>query len=260
MKKIFAILLITILITSCKSDDDNNNSQNVSSSFSFGHYWDGTVVSSTDFNTIQYTNANGEELSIEKLRYLISDMTFTKANGETIVIEDYNLVDLTNNENLIYSPNVEIPSGSYSNVSFTFGFDAEDNIDGAYTDLNATSWNVPNTPMLGSVGGYHYMQLEGKFIDNSSAEVGYAYHAIRAADGSTTPPTVEETYIEVNLGSVTITNDVTFNIEMNIAEWFYNPNTWDLNVLYNMLMPYFDAQLMLNANGQYVFTLGDIIQ
>ncbi|MFD2822739.1 MbnP family protein [Lacinutrix iliipiscaria] len=259
MKRLFAILIIAPLFISCNNNDDDNV-QNVSTTFNFSHNWDGTEVNSTDFNTIQYTNANGEELSIEKLRYLISDITFTKEGGETIVIDGYNLVDLTNNENLSYTPNIEIPTGNYTNVSFTFGFDAEDNTDGTYTDLNSATWNVPNTPMLGSVGGYHYMQLEGKFIDNSSAEVGYAYHVIRAADGSTTPPTVQETYIDVDLGSVTISDHITFNIEMNIAEWFKNPNQWDLNVLNNMLMPNFNAQIMMNQNGQNVFSLGDIIQ
>ena len=32
----------------------------------------------------------------------------------------------------------------------------------------------------------------------------------------------QDTFFEVNLGAVTITNNVTFNIEMNIAEWFKN--------------------------------------
>ena len=52
------------------------------------------------------------------------------------------------------------------------------NTDGAYPDLNSASWNVP--PMLG--GGYHYMQLDGKFINNIENEAGYNFHAIRAAD------------------------------------------------------------------------------
>ena len=82
MKKVFIILLILTVVVSCNNNDDNGNTGNIAATFSFGHNWDGTTVSSTDFNTIQYTNAHGEELSIEKLRYLISDVTFTKENGE----------------------------------------------------------------------------------------------------------------------------------------------------------------------------------
>ena len=261
MKKGVTLALLALLVFSCSKDnDDNINSENVSTTFNFGHNWDGTKVTQTDFNSLQFDNANGETMSIEKLRYLISNFKFINADGEIIEADGYVLVDVTNNTGLSFTLDTEIPKGTYSNVSFTFGFNAEDNTDGTYPDLNSASWNVPNTPMLGGVGGYHYMQLEGKFIDNTDTEVGYAYHAIRAADGSTTPPTIQETSIDVNIRNVTITNDVSFNIEMNIAEWFKNPNTWDLNILNNMLMPNFEAQIMMNENGQNVFTLGEIIE
>lgn len=262
MKKIFALILFsTLCFTACSDDNDDNLTvkTEAKTTFNFTHNWDGTAVASSDFNTIQYTNANGEMLSIEKLRYLISDITFTKANGESIVIEGYKLVDLTNND-LNYIPEMKIPVGAYTNVSFTFGFDTEDNTDGTYTDLNTANWNVPNVPMLGSIGGYHYMQLEGKFMNSTTPETGYAYHTIRAADGSTNPPTIEETFIDVNLGSITISNNVSFEIKMNIAEWFKSPNTWDLNVWGNTLMPNFAAQKQMNENGQNVFSLGTVTQ
>jgi hypothetical protein len=47
---------------------------------------------------------------------------------------------------------------------------------------------------------------------------------------------------------------------MNIAEWFKNPNTWDLNELNTVLMPNFEAQKMMSENGRSVFSLGDINQ
>ena len=48
---------------------------------------------------------------------------------------------------------------------------------------------------------------------------------------------------------------------MNVAEWFKNPNTWDLTVLYTLLMPNYNAQLMMHDNGSNgVFTLGDVTQ
>ena len=68
----------------------------------------------------------------------------------------------------------------------------------------------------------------------------------------------QDTFIEVNLGSAIISNDTSFNIEMNIAEWFKNPNMWDLNLLYNSLMPNFNAQVMMYENGQNVFSLESV--
>ena len=254
MKKLIHIFILTVLL-SCHTDNDDNTSQ-VNIAFNFIHYWDDSKVTNTNFNTIQYTNANGEELSIEKLRYLISKITFQKSNGDIFVVDGYNLVDVTNGTNLSFTPTSTIPTGDYRKVLFTFGFSNEDNYDSNYQDLNSASWSVPT--MLG--GGYHFMQLEGKFIDNTTTETGYAYHAIRAVDNSKSPQEFQNTFFEVDLGAVSITKDATFEIKMNIAEWFKNPNTWDLNVLNNMLMPNFNAQIMMFENGQNVFSLESITQ
>ena len=256
MKKTAPIFLICLLtLFSCHTDNDDKVSQ-VNVSFNFNHAWDTTPVTNNDFNSIQFTNANGEALSITKLRYLISNITFQKSDGETFILEGYNLVDVTSNTNLSFTPISSVPTGSYSKVSFTFGFNNEDNYNNNYPDLNSTSWNVP--AMLG--GGYHFMQLEGKFIDNTTTDKGYAYHAIRAVDNSGPTQVFQDTFFEVDLGEITIAQNTTFNIEMNIAEWFKNPNTWDLNVLNNMLMPNFNAQVMMFENGQNVFSLKSVNQ
>jgi len=258
MKKIVLIISIITFSACSNSDDSGTNSLDEANiAFSFSHSWNETSVTNSNFNTIQYTNANGEEMSLEKLRYLISNITFQKTDGEIIKINGYNLVDVTNNKNMIFLPETKIPFGDYSKVSFTFGFNNTDNTDGVYVDLNTALWNVPT--MLG--GGYHYMQLEGKFIDNTDTEVGYQYHTIRAVNNSD-PSNLqfEDTFFEVDLGSVTINNDVSFNIKMNIAEWFMNPIQWDLNMLNSMLMPNFNAQILMYNNGQNVFSLESITQ
>ncbi len=255
--KTHTLLIFALLSIALACNDDETSPQTTSSStitFNMEHTWDDTTVSSNDFNTLKFANANGETMSITKLRYLISNITFTPTNGETITLEGYELIDLTNNTNLNTGILGRIPNGTYSNVSFTFGFNNADNYNNNYQDLNSALWNVPG--LLG--GGYHYMQLEGKFIDNTTTEKGYAYHAIRAVDNSGDTQKFEDTFFTVNLGSTTISKDTTFNIAMNIAEWFKTPNTWDLNVLNTMLMPNFDAQLLMFQNGQNVFNLKSI--
>jgi len=255
MRKLIAIILISIMVLSSCVEEDVPGLQNTSVSLNFKHDWDGANVSSTNFNTIQYFNENNDELSIEKLRYLISDVTFQKSNGQTIVIEGYNLVDVTNDENLTYVLPIQIPIGTYSNVSFTFGFDNDDNTDGAYMDLNSSSWNVPG--MLG--GGYHFMQLEGKFINNVATEQGYQYHTIRAVDNADPMNLVfQDTFFTVNLGEVIVHNNSSVDIKMNIAEWFKGPHQWNLNDFNSMLMPNFDAQVKMYDNGQNVFSLGNV--
>ncbi len=255
LRSIFILMLLALY--SCESND-TIVTPNGRIALTFTHSWDGTAVTSADFNTIKFTNENGEQLSIERLRYLISKVTLTTFNNEKLVLNGYNLVDVTNGTNLSFMPTTFIPIGNYSNVSFTFGFDNDDNyLESGYADLNSANFNVP--AMLG--GGYHYMQFDGKFINSSNAEQGFNYHAIRAVSNPGPNPTFpQNTFFEVNLGPVTFSSGTILNIEMNIAEWFKNPNKWDLNILNQMLMPNADAQILMFENGQNVFSLKSVSQ
>jgi len=255
MKNYALIVILVLSLMACSEDSDDNPSLEVAPTLTFTHNWDGSLVTNADFNAIQYTNTNGEQLSIERLRYVISDIVFTNSNNETIELDVYNLVDLTNANNLSFTPETTIPSGTYT-VSFTFGLDNEDNSDN-YLDLNSESFNVPD--MLG--GGYHYMQFDGKFTNSSMVEQGFNYHVIRAVDNPGANPTFpQDTFFTVNLGSVTVTQGSVIEVRMNIAEWFKNPNAWDLNTLNQMLMPNSAAQIMMNQNGQNVFSLGAVTE
>lgn len=256
MKKILTLILFAILsFTSCSEDLDDNFTPTTQTTFKFTHHWDDEIITNADFNTLQYTNANGELLSIERLRYIISDITFTNSTNESFVLDGYNLIDVTSNNGLSFSTQTEILAGVYS-ISFTFGLDNEDNSKN-YLDLNTESFNVPD--MLG--GGYHYMKFDGKFINSSMEEQGFNYHAIRAVDNPGTNPTFpQDTFFTVNLESITITANTEIEVKMNIAEWFKNPNLWDLNDFNQMLMPNSTAQIMMYENGQSVFSLGEVTQ
>ncbi|MCB0410006.1 MAG: hypothetical protein KDD29_07290 [Flavobacteriales bacterium] len=220
-------------------------------SFSFTHNFDGTPVSNTDFNQFNYINQNGDTLSLTKLRYLISDIRLYTSTGDSILIEGYKLVDVTNNTGLSWAPADDIPFGSYTGISFIFGFDSLDNT-GNYVDLNSATWNWP--AMLG--GGYHFMQMEGKYRNNGSDSL-YAYHM-----GTARPSmgVFEQNYFKADLGAITISNNANIEIKMNIAEWYKNPNTWVLNDFHSTLMPNYTAQIMMNQNGRSVFSLGTVSQ
>lgn len=251
MKFKFLILLlsITFIFTACSEDEVT--SSNVTFDFTFN--WDGTPVTLADFNDFKYTNAHGERLSISKMRYLISNIKLIGDDYPDYLISGYNLVDLTNSEGLVFNPIDAVPVGNYKNISFTFGFDAEDNSE-SYLDLNSVNWNWPE--MLG--GGYHFMQYEGKFLDSNNLEQPYALHlgTARVSTG-----VFEQNYFDVIIGGVELGKEnVTIEIKMNIAEWFKNPYQWDLNVYSTPLMPNYDAQILMNQNGRSVFSLGEITQ
>jgi hypothetical protein len=244
MKNILTFLCIPIFIfSSCTSEEENINI-----TLNFTHNWDGVAITDKDFNELKFTNENDEKVSIENLRYLISNISLVDA-------KNYHLVNFT--ENTGTSINVsDLTEGTYA-LSFRFGFSDEDNETGVYKDLNSVSFNVPG--MLG--GGYHYMQFDGKYIDNNNEEAGFNYHTIRAVD-KTDPDNLilEDTSFEINLGTVSVSNNTNIEVKVNLAEWFKNPNKWDLNELNTVLMPNFKAQKMMSANGKSVFSLGAVTQ
>lgn len=241
--KIIFFLIATSII-SC-SKDDSHPPTTGSLAIQFNHNWDGQSIG---FDEINFTNAFGHGLSITKLRYLISGFVLHLSDGTSILVEGYILIDLNTEKLTFYAPN--IPFANYTGISFIFGFDEEKNMDGAYADLNSESWNWPE--MLG--GGYHFMQFEGKY-NSGVTENPYAYHmgTARVSDG-----VFEQNYFEVNLGGFSFTQESTLNIHMNLAEWFTNPNTWDLDTYNVDLMMNYNAQKLMNQNGKSVFSLGEI--
>ena len=255
MKLKFIIKTIILTLTAFACERETANNQSVTLKITFLHKWNQTIVNNDDFNIFQFTNAFGNELSIERLRYLVSDVKLTKNNGETILINNYSLLNLEDNNTLSISSDQNLTIGSYDDISFVLGFKNEYNIDGAYPDLNSASWNVP--PMLG--GGYHFMQLDGKYINNDGNEASYNYHLIRAADNLGPNPTFpQDTFIEISLGPISILESSEVFISMNIANWFEDPNLWDLNLYNQMLMPNSMVQIMMYENGQNIFNIESI--
>ena len=252
--KILAIICIAFVLSSCSEDNDISLNP-VAITLNFSHSWDGIEITNADFNELKFTNENEQDLSIERLRYLISEISLTHESGVVTVLDEYNLVDLTNTKGLSFTTSETILPGDYTSVSFRFGFSNEYNIDGAYPDLNTANFNVPAP--LG--GGYHFMQFDGKYTNTTSLEAPFNYHVISAIDPTNVNDAVDTSYT-LNIGSVTIGSNTNINIQMDVSEWFKNPNTWDLNEYDVNLMGNYDVQLLMNQNGSSVFDLVSITQ
>ncbi len=261
MRKTTALLLLFIItLISCSEDEDDKVIVKVQATLNFVHDWDGTPVTAEDMESTDYVTENGDDVNIgPRFRYLISDVTFTNSTGEAIMFDGHNLINVADGINLSYTPEIQLPAGEYK-VSFTYGLKTEDNTDGAYADLNSASFGVP--PSMG--GGYHYMQLDGKYRVNGSPSAGFNYHNIRAVDPNMPdgPPTFPDqpTFINVELGIVSINANTAIEVKMNVAQWFKGPNVWDLSVHNQMLMGNSAAQKLMNENGQNVFSLGAVTQ
>ncbi|GGH36519.1 hypothetical protein IA57_06435 [Mangrovimonas yunxiaonensis] len=256
MKHIFLIALCCMLSFSCSENNDDklgSNNQNVTPTFVFSQHWDDTTITNADIENTSYTNANGEVLTITRLRYLLSGFQLLDNNGNPISFQGYNLVELSNAETMTFTPSGSVTPGEYT-LRFVFGFDEANNIDGAYTDLNTASWNWPE--MLG--GGYHFLQLDGQYNVNTTAPLPFNYHngTAMVSEGE-----FEQNHTVFNFTeSITIAEGTTIEIKFNVAELFKNPNLWDLNVYNTSLMPNYDAQKLMQQNIASAFTLGSISQ
>jgi len=244
------IFLLLLLVSFVGCNTTNDDPQKALVSINFSHSFNQQAINSNNFNALQYINAFGTTLSSSKIRYLISEISFTNQQGIKTLVKDYQLVDVGEDTGL-FIDDILLPEGTYL-LSMRFGFTETTNTSNVYPDLNAASWNVPE--MLG--GGYHYMQMEGRFLDLNNEEFIYAYHTISAVQNPGPENTREDTSIVLNLGEITISQDQTqINVSMDIDQWFENPNLWDLNSLNGMLMGNYTAQKMMQENGQTVFSL-----
>lgn len=254
MKKIVSLLTIALLIFACNEDNDDNTIIAPGVTFNFTHNWDETTINSTNLETETVTNANGEVININRFRYLTSRFELTNLTGETYVFDGYKFTDLSEDTTYNFTPETNtIPSGTYT-LKFVWGFNAEDNTDGIYQDLNSESWNWP--AMLG--GGYHFLQFDGMYNVDTASPSPFNFHngTARVSDG-----VFEDNFAIITFDTpITISNNTTIEVKMNIAELFKNPNTWDLNVLDTPLMPNYDAQKMMQQNIMSVFSLGEITE
>lgn len=71
-KKMLTIICLTLVFYSCSEDSDISLNP-VAVTLNFSHSWNETAITNTDFNQLKFSNENGQVLSIERLRYLISD-------------------------------------------------------------------------------------------------------------------------------------------------------------------------------------------
>jgi len=245
-----------------KKDDGTCSYEPTSIQLKFTQNFNGTDVTVNSFNSLSYTNANGEDLSITKLQYSISDVRFYLPNGDSVYVDGtYNLIDLENAASLTYDlPALTAFIGTkefqskFTGVGFNYGFDPADNTSGAYADLNLASWGWPD--MIG--GGYHQMKMEGLYLDATGTQVAYQYHNGSATKNANGDFESNYRFIKLDNSAFDLKGNTVIEIKMNIANWYTNPNTWDLNTLYTTLMPNYSAQIMMTQNAVDVFSVGEI--
>ncbi len=242
MKRYLMILVALMIgagiIASCEKKNEEE-SYPVQLNILMLHYVDDHEVV---YDNIQYTNAFGNQYSVARLQYFVSDFRFFKTDGTEVFIDEEHYVDGLDESTYTFSPEKKLPPGQYDRITFVFGLNEAKNITGRYPNPPESNmeWPVP----MG--GGYHYMKLEGK-VDSAGVINNFQAH--------TGPTMGNKNYIEVELSGFAISPtgmSVTIPIVMDINKWWESPNIFDLNLM-TSVMGNQEVQQKLHDNGHDVF-------
>ena len=233
--------------------------------FKFLHYVDGHPLQK---DTMMYVNAAGNHYEINELMYFISDVRLSKSDGTKKLIsewKDIHYVDIDIPSTLTWDVFDEIPAGAYDSITFIFGITAEKNESFMFVNYPEVKMMWPD--ILG--GGYHYMMLNGKWLDLDQKKQLFNFHL---GIGQLYKGNViqwdsiyayVQNYFTVKLpgSSFNIDKGSTREIEiiMNIESWFTTPHIFDFNYWGANIMEIQPAMQMARENGYDVFTTGSIL-
>ncbi len=206
-----------------------------------------------------YVNAAGNEYFAYYARFFISRLTIYKS-GTAIVLNKYHnshYFDSDRNNTLQWTVVDEIEKGSYDSLSFTFGFNDEDNESLMFANQPEANMVWPEN--LG--GGYHAMQLDGKWKMQNDTLGSFNFHLGRGqiydANGNITGFIDNSFIVSIPSSNFTITADNTtaLTITMNIDKWFTSPVDYNHNTYGGAIMENQDAMEKVVMNGWDVFSM-----
>ena len=153
----------TFWLIGCKKDAD---SQPTTSSVSFAvDNMVGTKALALDGTT--YATASGETFTVQKFKYYLSNLKFTKADGSTYAAPgEYHLIDAARASSTDFTVS-NIPTGDYTGVSFVVGVDSTTTkgdplaLAGDLNPANAMYWTWSS--------GHIFLKLEGTATSGGTA-------------------------------------------------------------------------------------------
>ena len=150
--------LVFVLFIGCENDGPQPETR-TDLAFSLSFSFDNATL---QFDDIIYTNAAGNNLSITRLQFYLSNFEVENSTGVLYNFDDVIYVDAQNSTNTSFTL-TDIPFGNYKRINFLIGLDSIHNME------NALPHTVENDNMVWPApmgGGYHFLKMEGNFLDN----------------------------------------------------------------------------------------------
>jgi len=254
-------VLLVITSVSCKKDEPEE-SQTGQLMLCFRHEVNRDNIV---FDTMKYVNAAGNPYLVNEIQYFISDVTLYGSDGSQIIIDDWKdiwYVDTDLPDTWCWQMKDPIPTGTYDSITFRFGISEEKNQSLMF--VNPPESNMFWPEYLG--GGYHYMKLNGKWRDPEGEVRPFNFHLgigqIYDDNDSITGFIHNDFIIHLENSGFGIEKDktVTFEVVMEVNEWFKDPHVFDFNYWGGDIMQNQEAMLTACENGQNVFTIHRLLE
>lgn len=251
--KWFGLFFLGFILSACQNDKIG------SLTLHFSHRVDNLPI---DLHAMNYSNAAGNRYQIDEVKYFISKICLITEDSQYLTIPNVtnhpHYVDLSIEKTLQLPMHVK--EGNYKGIAFVFGLDQEDNQSNRFVNPPESNFAWPE--VLG--GGYHYMQINGKWQANNGTIKAMNFHTGIGQLYTNNSMQIADIYQFVhNYFWVTVPLDFTvsskhatsLNLVMNIENWFQNPNIYDHNEFGGAIMQNQIAQQIIKENGCDVFTL-----
>ena len=260
----FGLTLVAgLLLVSCKNGDDPNAADGTGKMvLNFEHYADGNPLI---FDVMEYTNAAENQYEVTEIQYFISDITLNKFDGSKILLDaesfahyiDSNLPETKN-----WYLTDAIPDGTYTSITMTFGIKGEKNKPYMFTDPPESDMLWPSN-LGGDQGGYHYMKLNGFWLNTAGQREPFNFHlgVGQEHDANNTITGFVQNWFETTMpASFTVKDNETksITIRMNVEKWWDQPNVFDFNTIGGKIMQNQQAMHMGIENGKSVFAVSQI--
>lgn len=267
MEKSHIVALVigcSMLIASCKKNDDSEKDVHSGKlMFTFEHVVDGASIK---FDEMNYTNSAGNKYEVTEIQWFISDITLHKSDGNTLLLGEENFahyIDTNLPQTFTLAVSNDIPVGDYSSISMTFGIKGEKNKPFMYTDPPESNMLWPLN-LGGDQGGYHYMKMNGFWINEDDQREPFNFHLgvgqERDADNNITGFIQNwfETELPQSSFSIQESETISISIRMNVEGWWKNPFEYNHNQHGGKIMQNQEAMKMGVTNGESVFSIGSI--
>lgn len=284
MKRILITLFMAVSLVSCNKNQSKQETDEGNIIIEIYHTVDGKQL---ETDQMIYTNAAGNKYLVSEIQWIISDIKLHRADGSTALIGKEGgifYIDTDIPESMKLDLGYGVKSGDYTGLSFTFGMNELQNKSLRFVNPPESFMFWPD--YLG--GGYHYMKLNGKWINTDGVAQPFNFHlgigqvydtlapkssyvsrsaccASAHCEGYTPPektmPIIGfiQNYFDVRfeetIFSVQASESTKLKLEMKVDNWFKNPNIYDHNIWGGSIMQQQKAMKKACENSIDVFSL-----